>query len=163
MKDKHPFAAILPTPFGAIGIQTNINAVSGVVFLPQGTKTKEPESALAAQAVQQVRQYLASPDFHFNLPLAKSGTAFQRRVWHEIAATPTGKTATYGTIAQRLQSAPRAVGQACGANPCPLITPCHRIVRTGGALGGFSGQHDDAHFLLSVKRWLLAHEGIQIG
>ncbi len=55
-----------------------------------------------------------------------------------------------------LKNAPRAVGQACGANPFPLVVPCHRVVATGGGLGGFSRQ--GGGFLLDVKRWLLKHE-----
>jgi methylated-DNA-[protein]-cysteine S-methyltransferase len=100
--------------------------------------------------------YLKQPDFVFGLPLKPSGTIFQRRVWEQIAAIPCGITRTYGEVAQSLSNAPRAVGQACGANPFPLVVPCHRVIATGGGLGGFS-RHGGG-FLLDVKRWLLAHE-----
>jgi len=76
--------------------------------------------------------------------------------YRRINAIPRGDVLTYAEVARRIGSAPRAVGQACGANPFPLIVPCHRIVATGGGLGGFSRQ--GGGFLLDVKRWLLAHE-----
>jgi methylated-DNA-[protein]-cysteine S-methyltransferase len=77
-------------------------------------------------------------------------------VWAEISAIPLGKTETYGQLAKNLKNAPRAVGQACGANPYPLVVPCHRVVASNGGLGGFNRQ--GGGFLLEVKRWLLAHE-----
>ena len=93
----------------------------------------------------------------FGLPLRPSGTAFQRRVWGEIAAIPCHQTKSYGELAKALHNAPRAVGQACGANPFPLVVPCHRVIASGGALGGFARQRGG--FLLEIKRWLLAHVG----
>jgi len=98
----------------------------------------------------------ADADFVFGLPLRPAGTTFQRRVWAAIAAIPNHQTRTYGEIARALHSAPRAVGQACGANPFPLVIPCHRVLASGGGLGGFA-RHGGG-FLLDVKRWLLAHE-----
>ena len=88
--------------------------------------------------------------------LARTGTPFRQRVWAAISAIPRGRTATYGALAAQLGSAPRAVGQACGANPFPLIVPCHRVTAASG-LGGFANAHDG--WLLDVKRWLLAFEG----
>ena len=92
------------------------------------------------------------------MPYRLDGTSFQRRVWREIEKLFPIKTITYGEIARRLDTAARAVGGACGANPVPLIVPCHRVLAAGGLLGGFMGGKDD--FPLSVKRWLLRHEGI---
>jgi len=90
------------------------------------------------------------------LPLRAAGTAFQRRVWGRIDAIPSGKTRTYGELANEIGSGPRAVGNACGANPYPVVVPCHRVVAADGRLGGFAGNR--AGFLLDVKRWLLNHE-----
>jgi methylated-DNA-[protein]-cysteine S-methyltransferase len=67
---------------------------------------------------------------------------------------------TYGDVARMIQSAPRAVGQACGANWFPLIVPCHRVTAAGG-LGGFSNHDDETGFHIGVKRWLLAYEGVE--
>lgn len=162
MRLSENYDAIVPAPFGAVGIRTQGETLIGVDFLPPRTKARTPVNALAAEAARQVACYLADSRFHFDLPLCDSGTAFQRRVWGQIATITSGTTATYGDLAKRLRSAPRAVGQACGANPFPLITPCHRVVAASGGLGGFSGRTDDADFLLGVKRWLLAHEGAEV-
>jgi methylated-DNA-[protein]-cysteine S-methyltransferase len=78
------------------------------------------------------------------------------RVWHALMKIPAGRPTTYGALAQRLGTAPRAVGQACGANPLPILIPCHRVVAAGG-LGGF--MHAASGAPLDVKTWLLAHEG----
>ncbi|MFN3883594.1 MAG: methylated-DNA--[protein]-cysteine S-methyltransferase [Rhodocyclaceae bacterium] len=120
----------------------------------------EPQTPLAREAVRQLSAYLKDPLFAFSLPLAPAGTAFQRRAWAGIAAIPAGSTLTYGELARSIGSSARAVGQACGANPYPLVIPCHRIIAAGGALGGFD--HRRGGFLLEVKRWLLAHEGVRL-
>lgn len=162
MPHQEQYDAIMPAPFGAVGIRTDGDVVTGIEFLPPSFAVKPPANPLAAKAAKQIAQYLAQPDFHFNLPLATSGTEFQRKVWQQIAAIPPGKAATYGQIAKRIRTAPRAVGGACGANLFPLITPCHRVMTSTGSLGGFSGRAADAAFLLHVKRWLLAHEGVKV-
>ena len=156
------YDAIVPAPFGAVGLRTDGGAIVGLDFLPPGTVAKPPANVLASEAARQVAQYLTQPDFRFDLPLAEAGTAFQRTVWQQIAAVASGRVTSYGQIAARIHSAPRAVGQACGANPYPLVTPCHRVLSATGGLGGFSGRADDAAFLLGVKRWLLAHEGVKL-
>jgi methylated-DNA-[protein]-cysteine S-methyltransferase len=79
-------------------------------------------------------------------------------VWAGIASIVSGKTLSYGELAARVRSGPRAVGNACGANPFPVVVPCHRVLAAGGQLGGFARQRGG--FLLEVKRWLLAHERI---
>ncbi|QOY93900.1 methylated-DNA--[protein]-cysteine S-methyltransferase [Massilia sp. UMI-21] len=152
------FNAIVPAPFGAIGIRTADGCVRELVYLPPAFDEKAADGEVAGQAARQVAHYLRDPDFRFDLPLAEAGTDFQRRVWGEISAIPRGTVKTYGQLARQIASAPRAVGQACGANWFPLIIPCHRVTASGG-LGGFSNQDDENGFHLSVKRWLLRHEG----
>jgi methylated-DNA-[protein]-cysteine S-methyltransferase len=152
------FCAIVPAPFGAIGIRTLDARVRELVYLPPHFGERAPRDACAEQTARQVEQYLADPDFVFDLPLLEVGSAFQRRVWDAISAIPRGSVRTYGQLAKLVGSAPRAVGQACGANWFPLIIPCHRVTAAGG-LGGFSNQDDENGFHLSVKRWLLLHEG----
>ena len=86
------------------------------------------------------------------------GTAFQNKVWRVIASLEKGQTLTYKQVGQLIEcGAPRAVGGACGANPYPLIVPCHRVVAVNG-IGGFA--HNDGGFYVGVKRWLLAREGV---
>ena len=155
--DKPPYQAIVAAPGFALGIACNDDEVTAIEFLPPQAAVP-PCTPLAAETADQIEAYLARPDFSFNLPLRPAGTPFQRRVWGAIAAIPLGQVATYGEVARRLANAPRAVGQACGANPYPLVVPCHRVIATGGGLGGFNRQ--GGGLLLDVKRWLLRHEGI---
>lgn len=154
----HLFSAIVQAPFGAVGVRTEGELVRELVYLPPGFDEKPAESELAVRVVRQLQAYFTDPDFRFDLPLAPAGTAFQRRVWDIISAIPRGSLLTYGQVARALQSAPRAVGQACGENWFPLVIPCHRVTAAGG-LGGFAHSDDQAGFQLGVKRWLLAHEG----
>ena len=151
----NPLQAVIAAPTFCVGVCCSEAALLEIRYLePQAESL--PENALAAEAVRQIRAYLADPAQAFDLPLAVSGSAFQRRVWQQIAAIPLHRTRTYGEIAGLLESAPRAVGQACGANPFPLVIPCHRVIAADGRLGGFARQRGG--FLLDVKRWLLSHE-----
>lgn len=153
------FSAIVPAPFGAVGVRTMGELVQELVYLPSSYEEQSPTNAVAERAADQVARYLREPDFRFDLPLAAVGTDFQKRVWAAISAIPRGEVLTYGQVAKMLRSAPRAVGQACGANWFPLVIPCHRVTATGG-LGGFSNHADLNGFHVGVKRWLLAHESV---
>ncbi|MBK1681310.1 methylated-DNA--[protein]-cysteine S-methyltransferase [Rhodocyclus tenuis] len=153
------FNALVAAPGFWLGVDCSADAVTGVRFLAAPAPTRAASgavAALAAEATRQLAAWLADPAVRFDLPLAAGGTDFQRRVWAAIAAIPSGETQSYGAVAAALGSAPRAVGGACGANPLPLIVPCHRVIATSGALGGFARSGGD--FLLGVKRWLLQHE-----
>lgn len=151
----HKFQAKLDTAFALVGIRTEGAALAEIVYLPRSAGTLAPANALAERACRQIEKYAADPDYTFKLPLMRLGTEFQRRVWQQIAAIPLGQTRTYGELARVLQSAPRAVGQACGTNYFPLVIPCHRVVAASG-LGGFA--HARGGYLLEVKRRLLLHE-----
>jgi methylated-DNA-[protein]-cysteine S-methyltransferase len=105
-----------------------------------------------------VQRYIEDADFVFDLPLARVGSEYQRKVWDAICGIPRGQVRTYGELAKHVGSVARAVGQACGANYFPLVIPCHRVTGTQG-LGGFAGDDNQTGFTLGVKRWLLAHEG----
>ena len=153
------FSAIVGAPFGAIGIRTEAGVIRELVYLPPHFNEKDATDTLADEAAAQVQRYFADPDFQFNLPLIAAGSVFQQKVWGAIASIPRGTVRTYGQIAKHIGSAPRAVGQACGANWFPLVIPCHRVTAAGG-LGGFSNHDDENGFHLSVKRWLLRHEGV---
>ena len=150
------FQAKLPAPFGLLGVRTSGGRLAEIIFLRPGGAALSPRDSVAERTCAQLEGYLADPEFHFDLPLARSGTSFQRRVWAKIAAIAPGRTRSYGEIAREVDSAPRAVGQACGANPLPVVVPCHRVLAAGG-IGGFA--HREGGFPLAVKRWLLAHEG----
>jgi len=154
------FSAIVPAPFGTIGIRIEAGRVRELVYLPPHFEEKAPADALAEKAAAQIMRYFEEPDFRFDLPLAPAGTAFQQKVWQVIASIPRGEVLTYGAVARLIGSAPRAVGQACGANWFPLVIPCHRVTASGG-LGGFSHHDDETGFHVGIKRWLLAHEGVE--
>lgn len=150
------YQMVVSAPGFSIGVRCDEAEIHAIDYLEPLAEVL-PENALAFEAARQLKAYLANPDFVLELPLRPAGTAFQRRVWEQISAIPSHQTRTYGELAKALHNAPRAVGQACGANPFPLAVPCHRVIATGGGLGGFARQRSG--FLLDIKRWLLAHEG----
>ena len=149
-----PYSAVLSAPSFSIGIACNADEVTGIDYLEPCAEIA-PKTPLAKEVVRQLRAWLKDPRFDFGLPLAPAGTHFQRRVWEQIASIPPGRT--YGEVAIAIRSGPRAVGNACGANPYPIVVPCHRVVGANHGLGGFARQRGG--FLLDVKRWLLNHEG----
>lgn len=155
------WSAKVRTPFGILGIATAGGAVTRVAYLPSSERPQAPRNAIADRTVREVQRYLDDPQFRFTVPVAPRGTPFQRRVWALISAIPPGESRTYGELAKKLVTAPRAVGQACGANPIALIVPCHRVVAGAGALGGF--MNAEAGNPIDVKRWLLTHEGYRFG
>ena len=155
------YQAVVSAPTFSLGVRCSGDEILSIEYLDPRTAMQVdgvPDLLLAKEAARQLRAYLKDPHFVFGLPLAPAGTAFQRRVWDGIAAIPAGRTTAYGELAQSLGSAPRAVGNACGANPYPVVVPCHRVVAAHGGLGGFARQRGG--FLLDIKRWLLAHEGV---
>ena len=155
------YTAKLRTPFAMLGVGTNGRAVTRVTYLPLNERAQAPTDDVGEEVARELERYLADPEFRFTVPLALTGTPFQRRVWQAIDAIPPGQSRTYGEVARMVRSAPRAVGQACGANRIALIIPCHRVVGALGSLGGFMNA-DDGH-PLAVKRWLLRHEGYRFG
>jgi methylated-DNA-[protein]-cysteine S-methyltransferase len=149
------FDAIVLLPFGAVGVCTHADAITEISFLAGRVQDKRAVDALARRAVEQLIAYCDDPSRRIELPLAISGTEFQRRVWSEICRIPCGATRSYGDLAQRLGSVARAVGQACGDNRFPLAIPCHRVVAAAG-IGGFSHTTGGVHE--RIKRWLIQHE-----
>lgn len=152
---KEYFDAIIPAPFGAIGISAQDDFLTGVSLVPEALPEKNSAQPFVQQVAEQIRAYLRNPTTSLQIPYAVKGTPFQKRVWQAMAAIPSGQTLTYGELAQKVGSGPRAVANVCGANQVPLFIPCHRVVAKNG-LGGF--MQGDLHGLM-VKRWLLAHEG----
>jgi methylated-DNA-[protein]-cysteine S-methyltransferase len=148
-------AAVLSAPTFCIGICCGDDDITAIEYLEPCPEIA-PRSPLAREAVRQLRAWLDDPRFVFGLPLAPAGTHFQRRVWERIAAIPAGETRSYGELAAAIHSGPRAVGNACGANPYPIVVPCHRVIAANQGLGGFARQRGG--FLLEIKQWLLQHE-----
>lgn len=159
---------IFVTPWGWMGMSETKKGIDAIV-LPRPSRSAveavlrssrdEPidhQTSERLQAAQtQVIEYLTRMRQSFDFPLDLSqGTSFQRLVWRMLQRVPYGKLRSYRWIAARVggRQYARAVGNAVGANPVPIVIPCHRIVAHDGALGGFSGG-------LSVKRKLLTLEG----
>jgi len=143
--------AVLSAPFGRLSVWTQDDHLFALSFEAPETAEKAPVSPMAQTVARQLQQWFSDPEFRFDIPLATRGTPFQNRVWQQIAAIPLRGRRTYGEIARDLHSAARAVGQACRANPFPIVIPCHRIVAQGG-IGGFHGA-TDGH-LIDTKKWL---------
>jgi len=161
MNTTNAYAARMRTPFAVLGIRTARDVVTGIEFLPLTERAQAPRDRTAERAVREIERYLADPHHRFRVPIAPSGTPFRRKVWDALAAIPVGESRTYGELARLLHTAPRAVGGACGANNIAVVIPCHRVVGTHGSLGGFMGVTEGDP--LSVKRWLLKHEGYRFG
>ncbi len=123
-----------------------------IVRLGWDDDADDAPTPLLHEAARQLGKYFAGELTRFDLPLKPEGSDFGKRVWQAMSAIPYGETATYGALAQRLGSSARAVGGACGANPIPVIVPCHRVVARSGN-GGYSG-----HGGLGTKTFLLALE-----
>ena len=161
-------AMIFQSPWGWMGISESAKGIQSIV-LPKGSK-RAVESELREQSTEpmlqekspslesarrQLLDYLTEKRKSFDVPLdLTGGTSFQRKVWRTLQRVPYGKLRSYQWIAARVGGPQyaRAVGNAVGANPLPIVIPCHRIVAHDASLGGFSGG-------LSMKRKLLSLEG----
>jgi len=139
----------LASPLGSL---TLVEEQGALVSLAFGGTRGHDASPLLRRARAQLLEYFAGRRREFALPLAPHGTPFQQALWQALLAIPYGELRTYGELAAALESAPRAIGGACGRNPIPIIIPCHRVV-AAGSLGGYSGGQG-----LATKRKLLALE-----
>jgi len=148
-----------PAGFARIGILSAGESLCALRWLSVAEASSVPGRAipnpLVAEIVKQLAAYFADPHWCFTLPLQLAGSAFQRRVWQALRDIPAGTTCSYGVLAERLQTSPRAIGGACRANPVPIVIPCHRVVSVSGP-GGYCGRTRGA--LWDIKRRLLAHE-----
>ena len=107
---------------------------------------------------RQLQAYASGKPVRFACQLdLSSGTPFQQKIWRALGTIPRGETRSYAWVARKIGNprAVRAVGAACGANPVPIVVPCHRVIASGGSLGGFGGG-------LALKRRLLALEGVKL-
>ncbi len=141
------------TLIGMVSIVSDGRAVKAV-YLPTSNLPAIAEGTypLIEEAAGEMEEYLSGSRKEFTVPVAPEGTDFQKEVWGAMQDIPYGSTATYGEIAKEIgrPGAARAVGMACGANPIPIIIPCHRVVASNG-IGGYSGG-------LAIKRRLLGME-----
>ncbi len=149
------YDAVIAAPFGRVGFMLDGDALADISFLDKGTPLLPPRAARARKVARVLRSYFSNPRYSFHIPLKLSGTAFQQRVWRALRRIPAGRTLSYGVLARKLDTSARAVGNACRANPIPIVIPCHRVVASNG-LGGFMGKRSGSP--LNLKHWLLEHE-----
>ncbi len=140
------------SPVGPLVVRERAGAI---VQIRWGRCAREQETPLLASAKAQLDGYFFCGLRKFELPLAPSGTDFDKQVWQAMLEIPFGRTLTYGEIAAALQGTARSVGTACGRNPIPIIIPCHRVMGAGGTLIGYSGGAG-----VETKQALLALEGV---
>jgi methylated-DNA-[protein]-cysteine S-methyltransferase len=135
-----------------------------LISFPTGSRAYTPQrdwcrdDGLFTAAIDQLRAYFAGALTRFDLPLRLAGTAFQNAVWSALREIPYGESVSYQTLATRIgrPTACRAVGAANGANPLPIVVPCHRVIGADGSLTGFGGG-------IETKRALLDHERAHLG
>ncbi|MGH3473207.1 MAG: methylated-DNA--[protein]-cysteine S-methyltransferase [Nocardioidaceae bacterium] len=159
------------TPVGPLLLRSDRTALTEIRFLDPGEETvvkpvphaagtggnrAEDDEAdpVLREARRQLLDYLAGRRTDFDLSLKPTGTNFQQRVWAALLEIPYGATVSYGQIAQRLGMPPgasRAVGLANGANPLPIVIPCHRVIGADGSLTGYGGGIDRKRFLLGLE------------
>jgi methylated-DNA-[protein]-cysteine S-methyltransferase len=148
---------LVSSPVGELVLWASVSGITRVCFGQcsgdDGQSDKGPAQDHLKAAALQLDEYFAGKRLEFHLSLDTPGTQFRKSVWQQAQLIAFAKTAAYGDIARRIGSpgAARAVGSALGANPVPIIIPCHRVVGAGGSLTGFSGG-------LGIKRLLLGHE-----
>ena len=142
--------AYMASPIGGLRIAGDDDGVLRIEFHGQPCRN-DPAAELV---LQQLDEYFRGDRKAFDVPLALRGTPFQLEVWRALQQVPYGATTSYGEIARMLgrPAASRAVGAANGANPIPIIIPCHRVIGANGSLTGFGGG-------FYAKQWLLELEG----
>jgi methylated-DNA-[protein]-cysteine S-methyltransferase len=157
MSNPTPTAPLSVTVCSPLGMLTVTEQDGAIIKLRwRGTVATPAPTPLLAEATRQLAAYFDGKLKDFDLPLRPAGSPFQQAVWLAMCRIPAGSTRSYGAIAAEVGAPARAVGGACGSNPIPIIIPCHRILATGGSLGGYSGQGGN-----ETKRFLLALEGAE--
>ncbi|GAB2681847.1 methylated-DNA--[protein]-cysteine S-methyltransferase [Thalassiella azotivora] len=153
---------VVPSPVDDLLLATDGEALTRVAFHPHdalhaardGGWHHDDSHPVLVTAARHLGELLAGERRTVDVPLAPHGTAFQRRVWDALLTIPYGTTTTYGALAERLGLPPggsRAVGLANGANPLPVVIPCHRVVGADGTLTGFGGGLERKRFLLDLE------------
>ena len=151
----------IDSPIGRIEIVGDGAAVTALSIERDGSlphdELPEVADAVLDRAVAQLEEYFAGHRRDFDVPVNLAGTAFQLSVWEQLVDLEWGEVVSYGDLGRSTgrATAGRAVGGAVGANPIPIIVPCHRVLGSDGTITGYSGGEG-----IPTKSWLLAHEGI---
>jgi len=144
----------MDSPIGGLRLHADAGLLTAIDFNARPRRTKVADAVLD-EAERQLAEYFAGTRRTFDLPLASDGTEFQKKVWGELRRIPFGETASYGEVARRLGYEPvvsRAVGAANGANPIPIIVPCHRVIGADGTLTGYAGGIERKKVLLALEQ-----------
>ena len=129
---------VFSSPLGMLEITEEDGELVSILFVSSSTPPTPPSTPLLSKAKKEMEEYFRGERSSFTLPLSPKGTPFQEKVWRELLKIKYGERISYGEIGERIGSkAYRAIGNACGKNPIPLIIPCHRVVGKNN-LGGFS-------------------------
>lgn len=147
----------METPIGPLVLAGDRDALRFLRFHGKADESWIVDRAPFRETVEQIRAYFAGRLTQFTIPLAPAGTSFQLDVWRALEQIPYGETESYAALARRVgrPAAVRAVGAANGANPIPILIPCHRVIGSNGKLTGFGGG-------LPTKERLLALESRQL-
>jgi len=142
------------TPIGMLLVAGEPGAIALISFRPLPRDEWSRDDSMFAGVITQLREYFTGRRKAFELPLVPKGTAFQLAVWNALTAIPYGETRSYSEIARAIgrPDAVRAVGAANGANPLPIVVPCHRVIGADGSLTGFGGGIETKRFLLELER-----------
>ena len=148
----------LSTPVGVLTVVTNPNSLLAIRFgdAPDLTGPFDERSPRHTDVIARLRAYFDGDRAALDeIPVEPGGTAFQRQVWLMLRRIRAGTTWSYRQLAEHVDrpAAIRAVGAANGANPIPVVLPCHRVIGSNGRLVGYGGG-------METKKWLLAHEGV---
>ncbi|HPU12216.1 MAG TPA: methylated-DNA--[protein]-cysteine S-methyltransferase [Aeromicrobium sp.] len=144
----------LDSPLGGLRIHVDSGLLTRIEFAAEVVGDRSADRLLD-EVEQQLGEYFAGERQEFELPVALDGTEFQSKVWSYLRTIPFGQTRTYGEVAADLGYAPgisRAVGAANGANPIPIVVPCHRVIGADGSLTGYSGGLERKQFLLALEQ-----------
>ncbi|MBB3186090.1 methylated-DNA--[protein]-cysteine S-methyltransferase [Microbacter margulisiae] len=138
------------SPVGWIVVRGEANEIVSISFSEEKVPARGAKDAAVNEAIKQLIAYFLGKRKTFSLPLRKTGTAFQQKVWEALQTIPYGETSTYKKIAEQIghPKAFRAVGNANRHNPFPIVVPCHRVIETSGFFGGYSGGFEIKHGLL---------------
>jgi methylated-DNA-[protein]-cysteine S-methyltransferase len=155
MLEKTNYQVVLDVPFARLGVSITDDKIEGISFLSPEIPLYSGKGVLAAEVSCQIKEYFQRKRDHFDLPLKFLGTDFERLVWQSLQEIPYGEVISYGDLAKRLNTSPRAVGNACRKNSFPIIVPCHRVI-SSGKTGGYCG-HREGNFV-AIKKFLLDFE-----
>ncbi|MFZ5391786.1 MAG: methylated-DNA--[protein]-cysteine S-methyltransferase [Patescibacteria group bacterium] len=142
------------SPFGQLSINTLKTKIISLDFAVNKNNKCSPEESFEYVVKKQLDEYFFGQRQKFSLPLKLSGTVFQNMVWQKIINIPYGQTRSYKQLAQQMKipNSYRAIANALGKNPLPIVIPCHRIIKSDGAIGGYSGGKEIKKFLLNFEK-----------